>query len=209
MNPMIDGELTIRKAAKGDLDAIARIMNYPPEPPMEGLLGRQRASRFGEFLVLRGAVLSLAHSWVAVAGGSVIGVVECGLETGGNRSLGAMLRLLPRALWIAGRKIPRVLYGMRLQGRVEFERAPGAFVVAQLYVDEAARNRGIGGRLLDHAEALAHESGAHQMTIETGIANPARRLYERKGYRLIATKANGAYERMTGSPGRVLMAKDI
>ena len=51
--------------------------------------------------------------------------------------------------------------------------------------------------------------GARKMTIETGIWNPARHLYERCGYGLVATKEDRAYERMTGSPGRVLMSKDI
>jgi ribosomal protein S18 acetylase RimI-like enzyme len=47
------------------------------------------------------------------------------------------------------------------------------------------------------------------MCIETGVTNPARRLYERHGFRVIETKTDARYERLTRSPGRILMTKDI
>jgi len=47
------------------------------------------------------------------------------------------------------------------------------------------------------------------MCIETGITNPARRLYERHGYTVISTKTDASYERLTSSPGRILMTKGI
>jgi len=47
------------------------------------------------------------------------------------------------------------------------------------------------------------------MCIETGITNPARRLYERHGYVVVATKTDPRYERLTGSPGRIQMTKMV
>jgi GNAT superfamily N-acetyltransferase len=77
---------------------------------------------------------------------------------------------------------------------MEFARLPDAFAVVELYVDEAMRGRGIGGRLLDHAESLARGKWP-LMCIETGATNPAR-LYERHGS---GDQTNGrAYERLTG-----------
>ena len=201
--------MTIRAAKRSDIRAIARIMNYPPEPPMAVLLGADRASRLGEWLVLNGVVLSIEHSFVAEAGGRVVGVIECGTKTGGDVTAFGGMQLLPRALLIAGSKIPRAIAGLRAQGRVQFEPQPGAFVVAQLYVDGEMRNRGIGGKLLDHAESLARKSDASRMIIETGIANPARHLYERHGFELLATKTDAGYERLSGSPGRVMLFKEI
>jgi GNAT superfamily N-acetyltransferase len=99
--------------------------------------------------------------------------------------------------------------GMWARQRVQFEAQRDAFPIGELNVDEALRNRGIGGKLLQHAEGLAHSHGSSLMCLETGITNPARHLYERHGYALVATKADAEYERLTGSPGRILMSKQI
>ncbi len=77
------------------------------------------------------------------------------------------------------------------------------------YVDERLRNRGIGGALLRYAEELARRSGAPCLSLETGITNPARRLYERSGYRIVGTKTDAVYEHLTGSPGRIVMVKEL
>jgi hypothetical protein len=47
------------------------------------------------------------------------------------------------------------------------------------------------------------------MCLETGSANPARRLYERHGFEVVETKLDSGYERLTGSPGRILMVKEL
>ena len=56
-----------------------------------------------------------------------------------------------------------------------------------LYVDDlvvtaAVRSRGVGSRLLAHAEALARERGGLGLRLCTGIDHaPGRRFYEREG----------------------------
>jgi ribosomal protein S18 acetylase RimI-like enzyme len=199
----------IRAATPADLADIARIMNYPPEPPMATLLGSGRSSRLGELFALNGASITLAHTTVAVVDGAVAGVLECGIQYGAGLTTGRLLRLLPRVIFILGPVTPRALYGTWLRQKVQFAPQPDAYVVGELYVDEALRNRGIGGRLLRYAEDLARACGSSRMCLETGITNPALRLYERHGYKVVATKRDAGYERMTGSPGRVLMSKDI
>jgi hypothetical protein len=47
------------------------------------------------------------------------------------------------------------------------------------------------------------------MTLTTHTANPARRLYERKGFTVTRTATDPRYERYTGIQGRVLMEKAI
>lgn len=57
-------------------------------------------------------------------------------------------------------------------------------VIANLYVRPEARNRGIGGRLLDAAEAELAEAGVDTVSLEVLAANDAaRRFYSRHGYR--------------------------
>ncbi len=199
----------MRTATKADLRDISRIMNYPPEPPMATLLGSDRASRLGDLLVRNGASIALARTTVATVDDAVAGVMDCGSQYGVRVTAGLLLRLLPRILFILGPVTPRAVYGMWVRQRVQFEAQPDAFAIAELYVDETLRNRGIGGRLLRHAEDLARRQGASRMCLETGITNPARRLYERHGYAVVATKKDAGYERMTGSPGRILMSKHI
>jgi len=199
----------MRAATTADLVDISRIMNYPPEPPMATLLGTDRASRVGDLFVRSGASIALDSTTVAILDGAVAGVLDCGSQYGVRLTAGKFLRMLPQILFILGPLIPRGLYGTWLRQRVQFEAQPDSFPIGELYVDEALRNRGIGGRLLRHAEDLAHRKGASRMCLETGITNPALRLYERYGYAVVATKTDAGYERMMGSPGRVLMSKDI
>ena len=46
-----------------------------------------------------------------------------------------------------------------------------------------ARGGGVGGALLDAALALAREQGFRAVSLSVDRRNPARRLYERKGFR--------------------------
>ncbi len=206
--PLFD-VVELRPAGDGDLSEISRIMNHPPEPPTATLLGADRASKLGDLLVRSGASVALARTTVATLDGAVVGVMDCGSQYAIRMTLPSLLRLLPRVVVVLGPALPRALYGMWLRQQVQFGPISDAFPVAELYVDERLRNRGIGGRLLRHAEDLARRDGSSRMCLETGITNPARWLYERHGYRLTETKVNAQYERMTGSPGRILMVKDL
>jgi len=209
-SPSLSEQIVLRAATAADLSDISRIMNHPPEPPMSALLGHERASRLGDLLVRAGVTISLSSTTVAVVGDSVVGVMDCGSQYGLRPTPASVLRLLPRALLIIGlRNLPRALRGMLLRQRVQFASVAGAYSIAELYVDERLRNRGIGGALLRYAEEEARRCSAQRMCVETGIENPARRLYERNGYHVVTTKADAQYERVMGSPGRVLMLKEL
>jgi ribosomal protein S18 acetylase RimI-like enzyme len=59
-----------------------------------------------------------------------------------------------------------------------------AFVLNDLFVDPAARGRGIGQVLLEAAARIGRETGALYLELETGVTNqPAQRLYERLGWK--------------------------
>lgn len=53
-------------------------------------------------------------------------------------------------------------------------------------VREGFRGRGLGGRLLDALTAEARAAGVAALSLSVEIANPAARLYRRKGYREVA-----------------------
>jgi GNAT superfamily N-acetyltransferase len=57
----------------------------------------------------------------------------------------------------------------------------GAPVLEKLYVDPAAQNRGVGSALLDKAKELRPE----ELYLWVFQKNPARKLYERHGFRLV------------------------
>jgi len=62
--------------------------------------------------------------------------------------------------------------------------APGTWYVNVLAVLPAQRGKGLGGRLLEAADALGRASCKRGMSVIVSDANPgARRLYERCGYR--------------------------
>jgi len=56
-------------------------------------------------------------------------------------------------------------------------------ILEDIYVTEAARGQGVGGALLDAAEAYARECGLARLTLSTAHQNrTAQRLYLAKGY---------------------------
>ncbi|WP_282154968.1 GNAT family N-acetyltransferase [Cytobacillus gottheilii] len=59
-----------------------------------------------------------------------------------------------------------------------------AWILNDLYVDEAARKQGIGEMLLQKAKDFAVETGAKSISLETASDNiTAQRLYEKNGYK--------------------------
>jgi ribosomal protein S18 acetylase RimI-like enzyme len=159
--------------------------------------------------VRAGINLKLEDAFVAVGDAKVVGVLECGGRSGPGAGLGEIAKLLPKIVPTLGPTLPRAVQGMLAQRQVQFAALPDAFAVVELYVDEAVRGRGIGGKLLDFGEEQARAGGWKRMCLETGVTNPARRLYERHGFAVIQTKLDSTYERLTGSPGRILMVKDL
>lgn len=67
--------------------------------------------------------------------------------------------------------------------RTAIDRPRGRFNVASLYVLPASQGRGVGGRLLDRAEARAAEAGFRAVWLGVMSGNtPALGWYRRRGY---------------------------
>lgn len=196
--------MVLRDAVPGDADRVAEIQHRVPASELVGLFGSvERARRFGlRQTARRGVVDDRRPVIVAARGPLVVGFVQWSI--GGDEPTG--LRDVLDVLAVVGLRdlvgFPRKL---KARSRVETPLPPDAFYIAELHVDPAERGAGIGGTLLDAAVAKAVELGQPLVSLTTTIDNPARRLYERRGFVVVDEQRDIEYEAISGSPGRVRM----
>lgn len=203
----------IRTATAAERIEACRLVFEPPGPEAIGLLGSEaRARAFGRWLLERGIHPAPAHPVIAAfERGRPVGVMVLSEPSeGAGPDLGAALRGLPSLVRILPPwRIPGLAWRGGLRARLDFPHSPGSLHVEELHVAPARRSRGLGARLLAHAEARARERGLRGLQLTTLSESPARRLYERAGYRVIAERTAPGYRERTGSPGRVLMEKTL
>lgn len=210
--PAIADLIKIRPAVPADRDRMSDIINDPPAVGSVAITGSvEKAVRAGRLFARYDITPMLRYASVAEIGDEIIAVLEGGAGypdldiTPGLffRMLGPVLVAVgPGGLW-------RFLRSRGPWNRVAFQNDPESYYIAELDVASANRNRGIGGALLRHAEEVARGAGCPRMTLTTNVTNPAQHLYERFGFRTRDTKTDAKYERYSGSPGRVLMVKDL
>jgi len=172
------------------------------------LLDEERARQIGKELVRQpNSPQGWQRTVLAELSGEGIGVLQGGVDHPGVRpSAGLALA----ALGIYGPvDLVRVVLRLRARRRVNIEEPNEAYSIAELHVDPAYRNKGIGGALLSYAEGDARQIECRLMSLTTHMANPARRLYDRHGFRVVETRTDPDYERYTGIEGRVLMVKEL
>ena len=208
---MMEG-LAIRKATADDTERIAEILHG--EPALESVRlcfgSVQLARALGYALVrLPGTPQGWEHTVLAALNEEPVGVLQA---SGGHLGVtsfvtpGVVLQLMR----IFGAfKLLRGLPRIWARARLNFDHQPGAYAVNELHVDSRYRNRGIGGALLDYAEEEARQDGYGRMSLSTTTINPARRLYERHGFRVVETRTDRQYEKYTGIAGRHLMVKEL
>ena len=205
-------DLTFRQANADDLDRIVEIMYGEPMPEAVGLAfgDPELARALGSALIrMPNSPMGWQRTVFAVNDDSPAGMLQADGSEVTSASL-MKLGILFRLLRIFGPvKFVRGLTRVRIRARVNSAYPAGAYIVHELHVDPAHRNRGIGGALLDYAEAEARRLGHARMALSTTTANPARHLYERHGFRIAETKTDTAYERLTGIAGRHLMVKEL
>jgi ribosomal protein S18 acetylase RimI-like enzyme len=201
--------LTIRRANAEDLGRIAELIAGEPGREAIGIAGCEEAARkFGTGLVrLPNSPQGWRCSTVAEADGQVVGVLQSG--RGDTEPFRMTPRLALLALRTFGVGIVSVLGRYRARLRVNPSLPPDAYYIAEFDVDPEYRNKGVGARLLEHAEQDARGLGLRKMSLVTTTDNPARRLYERHGFGVVETKTDSSYERYTGIAGRLLMVKDL
>jgi GNAT superfamily N-acetyltransferase len=148
---------------------------------------------------------SWRSTWVAVDESDVVvGLVKVGAS--GLKLDGIIVMVAVRTLRWRAVRLP---WRLRMAARVTPQKPAGSFVVDELHVLASARGRGVGGRLLAHSETLAVEARCSTLSLDTYATNPARRLYERVGFRAAAETRDATFERLTGVTGRILYVKPL
>lgn len=201
-------DLTIRKARAEELDRIAEIIVGDPGQEAIAIAGCVEAAReFGMGWVrLPDSPQGWQRTTVAELDGEVVGIIQAGPPVDS-------FQVTPRVAWLAlrilGVSLVTALPRLRARQRVQVDAPEGSYYIAELDVDPAHRNRGIGGALLDYAEAEARRLDHARMALSTTTSNPARHLYERHGFHVEHTATDPSYKRYTGIDGRHLMVKEL
>ena len=85
--------------------------------------------------------------------------------------------------WAEGRPVGDVYLWREPAYELEVrEKQPGTPVITHLEVAPAWQRRGVGSALMEAVERLAFEHGHGLVCLGVGVANPARALYDRRGY---------------------------
>ena len=204
--------ISIRAATPDDLPRMAQILYDDPPREMRAVVPDvAKAHRIGMLLLRYRVEANVDRTVLAVVGGLPVGLMETMRPSDEvHISPLTIARVLLRGLLIVGPQgLVRYVRWQAVRARVAVERAPGTYYIAEIDVHPHFRSRGIGAQLLRHAERAARAEGFAQMSLATSIINPAQHLYMREGYRIVETRRDAGYERMTGIPGRVLMVKDL
>jgi ribosomal protein S18 acetylase RimI-like enzyme len=201
------GDPTAREGQVEDADTLASLMFMAPGREAVAMAGTATAARRLAAILLRHAI-GEGTSFVIVAeiGSEPVGFAE--MSHGGDMPAFAVVaRAAVNAMGLVG----ALRAGWRSLARlkVDLPAPEGGAHLVELQVSPQHRNQGVGAFLLREVDAYAIEQGAAHISLTTATDNPARRLYERNGYRVAGRRTNARYERITGSAGRVLMVKQI
>ena len=202
-------QVTFRHARHDEIGRIGEIMfGDPPQEAVRVCESVERAQRFG-YMQVNTPELGLGwdRTVFAVLDGEPVTVLQAGSQLGG-------FRVTPRLIWQTIRilgplRALRSLPYISAQRRVNAPAPEGSYHIAELHTHSDFRNRGLGAAALQYAEAEARKEGCSKMSLVTTVINPARHLYERQGFRVVETRTDEVYERMTGIPGRNLMVKEL
>ncbi len=199
----------MRQAVAADLGAIFAIRGGAPSDHEIGLAGGDvgRAVRFRDGLLrISYDAPTLAQTTLAVRDGEPLGLLQAGPEMSAAISSRIVVLTL-RGFGPLGALV--MLTREKARRRVSVHVPHDTYHIAELHVAEAWRGCGIGAAMLEHGERAARDGGYARMSLTTTLSNPARRLYERADFRVVETRTDAEYERITGIPGRVLMIKDL
>ena len=196
----------LRAAQEEDAEALVELLWGDPTSEAVTLIGSpERARQFG-LLMSEASVEPLWKACdVVEIDDEVVGLLQQGTDEiqPGPRFLAGLVRTW--GLREVVRLLPR---GWALR-QVRVPTPPGCWVVRELHVRPAMRGQGLGGLLLSRADEAAQRAGYQKVALTTRSNNPARRLYERSGYRVVRERTNRLYLRLTGADGRVLMIKQL
>ena len=199
---------TLRAATAADVPNLLDVLGSDPSEEQLGMAGGHMA-RARAFRALMNAGLTdsaaLVRTTVAVRDGRVVGLLQTGNEIGDHVTLGLAINVVR----VFGFDVFAFARRDRWRAKVHLSPPVGAFHIAELHVHRDCRSLGIGGALMAEAERAARAMRASVMSLTTSTNNPARRLYERCGFAVTASRTDPDYRALTGVDGRVLMLKKL
>jgi len=199
--------LNARPGRLEEADLLAKLMFLAPSREAVAVAGSARAAeRFSALLFRSSLARGTSAFVVAETGGQPVGFAELSHGTG-IPPFKVVASAGIKAMGIVGAL--RAAARARARLRVELPAPEGGVHLDELQVSPEHRNRGVGAFLLGRVDDYANQEHAAHVSLTTASDNPARRLYERSGYRVAGEKMDARYERITGSPGRILMVKSL
>jgi len=202
------GPLSFREASRADADCVAEIVGGDPSPESIGVCGdRERARAFGMALARASLLEGEVRTTVVELEGRPVAVLQTTDGVGDVRITRSTAAIALRVFGLLG--VPGLLFRARARARVAIRPPRDALHIHELHVARDLRGRGIGRDVLRYAEAQARARRRPQLSLTTTTDNPARRLYERAGYRVVETRTDPVYRRLTGIDGRHLMIKAL
>ena len=198
--------ITIRPVQLDDIELIEDRLLYDEVTDAETVAlvgGNEKLARGYLAKTMHVAHLPVAE-WpcvVAIEGDKILGLLD--YSTDGMSRVARLALLYDVVGWKQFLRALPVMYGRQ---RVNTAVPDDAFYLANLRVDEAQRGRGIGTALMEWAEDKARGLGHRRMALQTLTSNPARRLYERLGYRVTQSPEHRLY---LNGEGRCLMVKAL
>ena len=122
------------------------------------------------------SILQPRFAICAVEGQQLLGIAGF-RKTEGGLVAGGLTDITPIYGWFGG-----VWRGLLLD-QLERNLVDGQLLMDGIFVDEAARGKGVGTALLDAIVAHADGAGCHEVRLDVIDTNPrARALYERQGF---------------------------
>lgn len=168
------------------------------EPGVEQLAFMPTIAGARRFMRAAWLAAGLGEFVVAEDDGVVVGFAWCS-ETGVSLRQGARAAV---SGWGFAGPIRLVLKGWPRQ-LVEIAMPAGPKLI-ELQAHPTRRGTGVGSALLEH---VIMAGGDRPLSLTARSDNPARRLYERHGFEVVTQKNHRAFERRTGSAGRILMVR--
>ncbi len=206
---MMDGALTIRPATPDDAPAGAYLVHLAMGRLADFLLGFNEPTRAREVLARLFAAENnrFSHRFVALieTGGKATGLLMAYPARVMNGLALPMAKQLLNIYGISG--VARFLHRVRPLISIK-EAETDEYFISTLAVLPEFQGRGIGARLLGHAEAQAKAGGLSKCSLTVEFENvAARRLYERPGYQIVETIPIRELERRIGYRGFYRMVK--
>ncbi len=178
--------IQIRSAAPADSRVAASLIHLSMGEEADWLFGLEKKyptdTVLASLFQRKGNRLGYDLCWVAEVDGRAVGLIlaypgkrlrRLDFHTGQGLirifGLAATLRLVRRLS----------VYGNLMEAKAD------EMYISNLAVSPEMQGRGIGTALLSHADALARSHRLPKCSLLVTFDNPARRLYERSGYRMI------------------------